>query len=108
MLPTVSNTLKSAAAAALLGIGLAGAGAVSASADTFHTTCYGVDCYRVLCNDDGRNCERVGYYQRDDTARPYRSRYICDAYGDNCRWVRTYDDRVYYDDQRAYDDDDGY
>jgi len=38
MLPTVSNTLKSAAAAALLGIGLAGAGAVCAKADTKHTT----------------------------------------------------------------------
>lgn len=95
---TMNKTLMSAAVAALLGVGLAGAGTTVASADTIRTRCVGDDCYRVQCNDWGYDCVDIGYRQQYD--RPYRSRYICDADGDDCHWSRTYD----YD--RDYDRDD--
>lgn len=95
MLLTVSRVLKSAAVAALLGVGLAGAGATSASAEIIKTRCFGDDCYRVRCNDWGFDCVNIGYRDRD--FRPYRSRYVCDADGEYCHWTRVYD--------RDYDDD---
>ena len=97
MLLTVSKILKTAAVAALLSAGVAGAGATSAAADTIRTKCYGDDCYRVRCNDYGFDCVNIGYVE--PVARPYHHRYVCDANGDDCHWVRTYDDdHVYYDD----------
>ena len=98
MLLTVSNTLKTAAIAVLLGVGLVGAGVPSASADTIRTRCYGDDCYRVRCNDFGFDCVNIGY-ESDRVYRPFHSRWVCDADGENCHWARFYDyDRDYYDD----------
>ncbi|MGD0190593.1 MAG: hypothetical protein ABSD74_07615 [Rhizomicrobium sp.] len=90
MLLTLSNTLKTVAVAGLLGIGLAGAGTTSASADTYRTQCTGDDCYRVRCNDFGYDCVNIGY--EVPVARPYHSRWICDADGDDCHWARIYGD----------------
>jgi hypothetical protein len=101
MLLTLSRSLKAAAVAALLGAGLAGAGAISASAETIRTQCDGDgDCYRVRCDDFGNDCVNIGYVERAN--RPFRQRYVCDAYGDDCHWTRIYE----YD--RDYDDDYGY
>lgn len=107
MLLTVSNGLKTAAFAALLGTGLAAAGTTSASADTFRTHCFGGVCYQQRCDDFGADCIDIGYSAPAVTpwygygAYPYPtygptygvsgSRYICDADGDNCRWVPAYD-----------------
>ncbi len=102
MLLTVSNALKTAAVAALLGVGLMGAGVAPASADTVRTQCYGGDCYRVRCNDFGYDCVNIGY--EEPAYRPFHSRWVCDADGDNCHWARIYDDRAY----RDWDDDYGY
>lgn len=98
MLLTMSRALKTAAVAALLGVGLAGAGATSASAEIIKTQCFGDDCYRVRCDDWGFDCVRTGYIDRDYDRgyRAYRSRYICDADGEYCHWTRTYDDDYPY------------
>ena len=95
MLLTVSRVLKTAAVAALLGVGLVGAGATSASAEIIKTRCFGDDCYRVRCNDWGFDCVNIGY--EEHAYRPFRSRYVCDADGDYCHWVRTYDYERDYD-----------
>jgi hypothetical protein len=101
MLLTVSRVLSTAAVVALLGAGLAGSGVTSASAETIKTQCYDDGCYRVRCNDYGDDCVNIGYVERAD--RPFHSRYVCDAYGDNCRWTRVYDyDRDYDDDDYGY------
>ena len=97
MLLTVSKVLKTAAVAALLGVGLAGAGATSASADTIRTRCVGDDCYRVRCNDFGFDCVSISY--EAPAYRPFRSRYVCDADGDYCHWTRTYDYDRDFDDE---------
>lgn len=94
-----SNLLKGVAVAGLLGLGALGAsavGAVSASADTIESRCNGFgDCYRVRCDDYHEDCVRIGYYSSGYTG--YR-RWVCDADGDNCRWV--YDNGYRY---RYYD-----
>lgn len=100
MLLNLSRTLKALPVAALLGIGLAGASALPASADTVRTRCYGDDCYRVRCDDWGFDCVNIGY--EAPAVRPFHSRWVCDANGDDCHWARFYD----YD--RPYDYDDGY
>ena len=65
------------------------------------TQCYDDGCYRVRCNDYGDDCVNIGYVERAD--RPFHSRYVCDAYGDDCRWTRVYDyDRDYPDDDYGY------
>jgi hypothetical protein len=62
-----------------------------ASAATLITHCdrYGVDCYRVRCDNEGENCARL--YDYDDDRRVRRSSYrhwYCD--GDGCRWTYDY------------------
>jgi len=90
----VSNLLKGAAVAGLLGLGAIGATAVPASADTIETRCNGFgDCYRVRCDDWHEDCVRIGY------ERSYYSsgrRWVCDADGDNCHYA-YYGERHYYD-----------
>jgi hypothetical protein len=86
----ISNIMKSAAVAGLVGLGFAGASATPAAADSYETRCSGYgDCYRVRCDDDGDNCYRTGYYGSDY----YREhdyyggrRWVCDSDGDNCHW----------------------
>jgi hypothetical protein len=92
----LSNTLKTAALAALVGLGVAGAGALPAAAATFETRCYGDDCYRVRCNDFGFNCRRVEYLGDVGYVRS-RDRLVCDEDGDNCHWLRTRDYDYDYD-----------
>ena len=88
-----SNLLKGAAVAGLLGLGALGASAVPASADTIETRCSGFgDCYRVRCDDYHEDCVRLGYYSSGYYNPGYR-RWVCDADGDNCRWV--YDNGYY-------------
>jgi hypothetical protein len=94
MLHSVSNVLKGSALAALIGIGLASAGTTPAAADTLKTRCYGGQCYRLQCNDFGYDCVRVAYLGNVGFLR-HRDRYVCDADGDECHWVRA---RVYDED----------
>lgn len=100
MFLTLSRALKTAAVAAVVGVGFAGAGAAPASADTIRTHCFGDDCYREHCNDFGYDCVNIGYYDAH-VYRPDHWRYVCDYDGD-CHWARVYNDRVY---ERDYDDD---
>jgi hypothetical protein len=88
----ISNIMKSAAVAGLVGLGFAGASATPASADTFETRCtsYG-DCYRVRCDDFHDNCYRTGYYGSDYSGS---RRWVCDEEGDNCHWA--YSDGYYH------------
>jgi len=96
---TLSNTLKMAACAGVLGIATIASSASTASAATYETRCFGDDCYRVRCDDFGFGCRRiedlgpVGYTR-------YRDREVCNEDGDDCHWVRT---RIYND--YDYDDD---
>jgi len=91
----ISNTLKTAAVAAFIGLGAAVARSAPAAADTITTQCFGGDCYRVRCNDLGYDCVRMTYdtYDRDryydTTYSADRSRLVCDADGDNCHYVRV-------------------
>ena len=105
MLKTFSNSLKTAAVLAVLGGGAMIAGAMPASADSYRSDCMGNDCVRLQCDDWGNDCVRVGYFHRSERAyAPYHARYVCDADGDDCHWVRT---PVYYED-RVWPDDGGY
>lgn len=88
---SVSNGLKTAAIAALVAFGAPATR--PAHADTYGTRCDSDSdrCYAVRCNDDGDDCLRVSDYHY--TGMPprvyrYRSSYLCDSDGDNCRWVR--------------------
>jgi hypothetical protein len=67
----LANTLKTAAMAALLGLGVAGASGTGATAYTIKTKCNGDDCVRIQCNDFGYDCFRVGYFDRNEYDRPY-------------------------------------
>ena len=53
---TLSNILKNAACASVLGIAAIAGSASFASAATYETRCYGDDCYRVRCDDFGFGC----------------------------------------------------
>lgn len=101
-----TNTLKIAAGAGLLALGLA-ASATPAQAYTMQR-CNDDGCYRVRCDDDGDNCVRISsyygssYYVRRSYQpiydRPYYhvdSRYLCDADGDDCHWTHYYLDSDY-------------
>lgn len=92
---SLRNTARYAALAALLGLG-AVAASTPASAYTYRTDCMGDSCVRVRCDNDGDFCVQVGY-------RPYEryrahQRYVCDSYGENCRYERTgyYDEYGYW------------
>ena len=86
----------------LLLAGVIGAGAFAATsapaAAATYTRCDSYGCYREHCDAYGDNCWREPeYYNRSYYGYPssYREgrRWICDADGDNCRWV--YDDYYY-------------
>ena len=64
---------KSAATALLLAAGAVSASPHSASADVFKTSCYKDNCVRFECDDQGRDCFRLGYFARDtyDLAYPH-------------------------------------
>jgi hypothetical protein len=101
------NTLKVAAGAGLLALGLAAASS-PAQAYTMER-CNDNGCYRVRCDDDGYNCTRISsyygssyYVRRTYTTpmydRPYyhaAGRYLCDTDGDECRWTHYYMDSDY-------------
>jgi len=105
----LANTLKTAAIAALLGLGVAGASGTAASAYTIKTRCNGDDCVRMQCNDFGYDCVRTGYYDRDYyqpysytrtyTYYPYSYDYDNGYYGD----YDTYPSRDRYDYDYDYD-----
>ena len=91
---SVSNTLKTAVLAAVIGLG--GMAVCPASADTYTTRCIGDDCYRVRCDDLGVDCVRTSYYDIDRYDAPRHTRMICDEDGDNCHYVSV---PGFYDDQ---------
>lgn len=77
----LANMLKTAALAALLGLGVAGASGTAASAYTIKTRCEdGGDCVRLQCNDFGYDCFRIGYTERYEYDRPYSYTTRTDTY----------------------------
>jgi len=106
----LANTLKTAAMAALLGLGIAGASSTAASASTIKTRCYGDNCVRMQCNDFRYDCFRIGYFDRDYD-RPYTRTYTYYPYSYNYddgyyRDYDTYRYRNHYDYDNDYDYDD--
>jgi hypothetical protein len=97
MLPGTSGTLKAAAIAMVLGIGLP-----SASAETIGTQCYRDGCFRVRCDDSGRNC--VSLNEQTPVDRPHEPREVC-RMDTNCHWTEAYgyDPRYDYTFDRDYD-----
>lgn len=91
----LDKTLKTAAIAALLGLGMVGVSGTSASAYTIKTRCFGDDCVRMQCNDFGYDCFRIGSFDRDAYDRTYTRTYTY--------YPRTY---TYY--PYSYDYDNGY
>ncbi len=88
----LSNILKTAALATLVGAGVAGiAGSTSAAADSIRTDCLGDTCYRVHCDDYGDNCIRteINNYDYDRVWHPSQTRYVCDLFGYDCRYELT-------------------
>ncbi len=83
---SLRNTAKYAALAAVLGLG-AVAASTPASAYTYRTDCMGDSCVRMRCDNDGDFCVKVGY-RTYETPRP-EYKYVCNSYGDDCRYVRT-------------------
>ncbi len=103
-----SKTLKSAALAAVMGVGMAAATATPAEADRAYTRCAGDRCWRVVCDWDGDACRRAplhnGWYGSSyrserryydsDRERFYRyhhfdhrsGRWVCDGDSEYCRW----------------------
>jgi len=96
----IPNSVKTAALAALLGLGAVVAGSAPAAAYTYKTECFGDTCQRVRCDDFGNYCEQVGYRDYDRYRDGYRheTRYVCDEDGYNCRYEHV---SGYYD---AYGD----
>ena len=119
---TISNMLKTAAAAGVLGLVAVAGSALPAAAHTY-TRCDadGDRCVQIQCDWDGDDCWRRSQYSQS----PYyygRGRWSCDEDRDNCRWSygqQGYDDGYdhnygrnnYYADynrdygRRSYDDD---
>lgn len=107
----LANTLKTAALAALLGLGVAGVSGTIASAYTIKTRCYGDDCVRMQCNNFGHDCYRIGYYDRDDYDRAYTRSYTYYPYSYDYDdgYYRDYDAyhyRNHFDYDNDYDEDD--
>jgi hypothetical protein len=61
----LANVLRTTAVAALLTLGATTASTTSAAADTYKTSCYGDDCVWLQCDDWGRDCIRLGYFDRN-------------------------------------------
>jgi hypothetical protein len=94
----MSNLLKTAALAGLIGVGASGVTLASASADTVETRCDGYGaCYQVRCDDYGAACYRLGYLGSGYLGSGYGAtrRWVCDSDGYDCHWV-------YYDDNGDY------
>jgi hypothetical protein len=107
----LDKTLRTAAIAALLGLGVVGANVTAASAYTIKTRCYGDGCVRMQCNDFGYDCFRVGTFDRDDYDRAYTRTYTYYpySYDYDSGYYRDYDvDRYrnHYDYDNDYDEDD--
>lgn len=101
---SLRNTAGYAALAAFVGLG-AVAASTPASAYVYRTDCMGDECYRVRCDNDGDYCVRVGYRSYEPVRyQRYESRYVCDSFGDNCRYIRSgyYDDFGYYHPSEDY------
>jgi hypothetical protein len=88
-----------AAIAVVLGIGLAGP---CASAETIGMRCYRDGCFRVRCDDSGRNC--VSLHEPAPVDRPHEPRQVC-RLDTNCHWTGAYgyDPRYDYAIDRDYD-----
>ncbi|HTW33449.1 MAG TPA: hypothetical protein VMD53_02440 [Rhizomicrobium sp.] len=96
----ISNTLKSAALAGVLGVAAIAVGTSTAAARTY-TDCDGDTCVRMHCDAFGDNCWRESvyynpsyrdfyhddYYNYDRGTYGGFGHYSCDAFGDNCRWI---------------------
>ena len=67
----LANTLKTAAVAALLGLGVASGSGTAASAYTIQSRCDDEGCVRLQCDNFGDDCVRIGYTEHDDYDRPY-------------------------------------
>jgi hypothetical protein len=70
-LPT--DTLRKAIFALALGsleIMISGTSAKANAHETYRTSCNGNDCVRYLCDDGGRDCFLIGYFDRRDEGRP--------------------------------------
>lgn len=91
------KTAQGVGLAALLGLAGLASTTTSASASYTTTRCGGGYCHVVRCDNDGDNCYTVRSYDRDDYY--YRSgyqggrRWVCEADGDDCRWVYDRDYR---------------
>ncbi len=99
---SLSTILKTTAAAGLIALSVS-ATTTPAAARVYETQCYGGDCYRMSCSDYGYNCRRIEYLGQVGYTR-YRDRWMCDAYGGNCQWVRTRNYNYDYDDDDFYGD----
>ena len=103
---TLSNILKTAAVAGLMGLGLTATSTAPANAATYQR-CNSYGCYRVHCDDRGY-CYRTGgrdYYTDSDYYSGgyfepyydgdyyYRAVRVCGDYG--CRWTRHREPRVH-------------
>ncbi|HEY3779046.1 MAG TPA: hypothetical protein VGL35_13420 [Rhizomicrobium sp.] len=100
----LANALKMTAAAAMLGLGAIATTGTPASADTFRTRCYGDDCVRMQCDDWGRDCFRIGEFDRYDYDRvtPYNYTRTYNVYPDTY-YGPDYDHDYYNDYGPDYD-----
>jgi hypothetical protein len=102
----LSKTLKSAALAGILGLGLAAATTTPANADRVYTRCNSERCWKVAC--DWNDCRRMPVrwhgdgpsyrtdrrYYDSDRDRFYRYHHfdhrrgvwVCDGDSEYCRW----------------------
>ncbi|HLY04471.1 MAG TPA: hypothetical protein VKR31_01875 [Rhizomicrobium sp.] len=100
----LAYTLKTTALAALLGLGVVGTSGTAASAYTSRTRCDGDACVRLQCNNDGYDCFRIGYIDRDGYDRTYSSYDRPYGYYDQpySYTTRTYTYTPGYSDDDAY------
>ena len=88
----LSNTVKTAALAGVLGLAGVAASGTAASAHYIQTRCYGDHCRVVRCDNDGDDCYTIrAFYRGDRYDRDWRWRHrrhwVCDRGGDDCHWV---------------------
>jgi len=94
---SIPKTAAFVALGAVIGLGAMTAGSAPAKAFVYRTECLGNECFRERCDDDGYQCERISYVDRDRYRYDRNYRYVCDEDGYNCRYERVYNNGGFYD-----------
>ena len=75
LLASISRTAMFALAMGAVAIAAPGGSATADPYETYRTSCRSNDCVRFLCDEMGRNCFLLGYFDRREEAHQARDEY---------------------------------